>query len=161
MLPEEYVLVHARCCFAKQLLSFRYKILRATNCKTCYKLQTLSSWWMCVVLTNNKYLFCQEMLCARKTLTVISRSMRTIKLSHIGMLSCMQIHTFVLLLLHTCASSNRPAGNYQAHYQWRQLLYFCCSTIGARSGKYAQQLVDQGVPQVYNLRGSIIAWVSG
>lgn len=31
-------------------------------------------------------------------------------------------------------------------------------TIGARSGKYAQQLVDQDFPHVYNLEGSIVAW---
>ena len=34
-----------------------------------------------------------------------------------------------------------------------------CSTIGVRSGKYAQQLIDQGLPHVYNLKGSIVAWV--
>jgi len=139
--------------------------------------------------------------------------MRTIKLSHIGMLLCMQMHTFALQLRLTlcrnnscqdagkdekrdpkpcafgsifpslpaswqlllrqkvrrcageslrcsCALSFWPAGNCCAQWQPWQLLFFCCSTIGARSGKYAQQLVDQGVPQVYNLEGSIIAWVS-
>ena len=35
-----------------------------------------------------------------------------------------------------------------------------CSTVGIRSGKYAQQLIDQGFPHVYNLKGSIVAWVS-
>lgn len=34
-----------------------------------------------------------------------------------------------------------------------------CSTIGVRSGKYAQQLIAQGLPHVYNLKGSIVAWV--
>ena len=28
-----------------------------------------------------------------------------------------------------------------------------------RSGKYAQQLIDQGLPHVSNLKGSIVAWV--
>ena len=35
----------------------------------------------------------------------------------------------------------------------------CCSTIGVRSGKYAQQLTEQGLPHVSNLKGSIVAWV--
>ncbi|KAL0021792.1 hypothetical protein WJX77_001123 [Trebouxia sp. C0004] len=46
--------------------------------------------------------------------------------------------------------------SHQQEYANHKIVTYC--TIGARSGKYAQQLVDQGVPQVYNLRGSIIAW---
>ncbi|KAL0048670.1 hypothetical protein WJX82_008299 [Trebouxia sp. C0006] len=45
---------------------------------------------------------------------------------------------------------------HHKEYANHKIVTYC--TIGARSGKYAQQLVDQGVPQVYNLEGSIIAW---
>ncbi|KAL0027661.1 hypothetical protein WJX79_006399 [Trebouxia sp. C0005] len=45
---------------------------------------------------------------------------------------------------------------HQQEYSNHKIVTYC--TIGARSGMYAQQLTDQGVPQVYNLRGSIIAW---
>ena len=35
------------------------------------------------------------------------------------------------------------------------------STIGIRSGKYAQELMNRGgFAKVYNLKGSIVAWVS-
>ena len=34
----------------------------------------------------------------------------------------------------------------------------CCSTVGFRSGKYAQQLMEEGF-NVKNFKGSIIAWV--
>lgn len=49
--------------------------------------------------------------------------------------------------------------DFDGHQQeWANHTIVTYCTIGARSGKYAQQLIDQGVPQVYNLRGSIIAW---
>ena len=43
----------------------------------------------------------------------------------------------------------------------RRLTYllWVCSTVGFRSGKYAQQLMDEGF-NVKNLKGSIVAWVS-
>lgn len=34
----------------------------------------------------------------------------------------------------------------------------CCSTVGARSGKYAKMLTSEGF-KVLNLKGSIVAWV--
>ena len=39
-----------------------------------------------------------------------------------------------------------------------QALPLCCSTVGARSGKYAKMLTSEGF-KVLNLKGSIVAWV--
>lgn len=41
-------------------------------------------------------------------------------------------------------------------YTDKNIVTYC--TVGIRSGKYAQQLIDQGFPHVYNLKGSIVAW---
>ena len=39
-----------------------------------------------------------------------------------------------------------------------QAVPLCCSTVGARSGKYAKMLHSEGF-KVLNLKGSIVAWV--